>query len=239
VLVGGALGYGMLHFVYLGYTYVGMLGLVAAPFAHGFFVSYVIARAKASGSLGITGAVMTSSGSLTLLLFVIWGEGVFCIITAAPIWLAFSVVGMLLGKRLARHLNRTALAIGIIPLSVIGAHHLDNVVIPPERLVVTSMEVSAKASEIWPFLFQLDGLGEPGTWYFRAGAACPTGTSTDFETKTRLCHLTTGDLIERIEVMREDREVRWKVLRTPDSVKEWNPFNSKKPAFHDGWRERG
>jgi hypothetical protein len=41
--------------------------------------------------------------------------------------------------------------------------------------------------------------------------------------------LTTGDLVEQIALIKENQEVRWKVLHTPDTMKEWNPFNSEKP----------
>ena len=223
------MGYGLLHLIYFSYTFVGMLGFIAAPFIQGFLIAYLIVRAKATGQFGVLTAVITSTVLLTLLLFVIWGEGLGCFIMAAPIWLAFSIVGQLLGKNIAKRAQRQLLALGILPLTLVAAYHLDNVVKPPDHFIQTSIDIDARPFDIWPLLFELDGLGEPDTWYFRAGVACPLGTSTDFSTNTRRCHLTTGDLVERIEISSENREVRWQVLHTPDSMKEWNPFKNRQP----------
>ncbi|MEO7454431.1 MAG: hypothetical protein ABIV13_06680, partial [Fimbriimonadales bacterium] len=147
VLVGVALGYGMLHFVYIGDKYLGMFGFIAAPFVQGLAIAYIISKSKSSGSMGITGAVIVSSILLMWLLMLTWGEGAICIIMAAPLWVAFSLVGMLLGKSIARHNKGTAMAVGIIPLSLIGAYHLDNTIEPPQHYIQTTLDIDAKASD--------------------------------------------------------------------------------------------
>lgn len=229
VLGGAGLGYAMLHLVYFADNVFGTVGFIAAPFVHGAAIAFTIARTKSSGSLGILGAVLVSSILLTWLLILTAGEGAFCIFTAAPIWLAFSVIGMFLGKAFAGTARGVPMILGVLPLALVTAYKLDtSVVEPPMHRIETVMEIHAGADAIWPLLFNLDGLGEPDTWYFRAGVACPMGTST--EAGTRLCRLTTGDMVEKITLSQENRELRWKVIHTPDAMKEMNPFHVAQPT---------
>jgi hypothetical protein len=229
VIACAGLGYAMLNAAYLGNTGMGVLVFVSGPFFAGGFTGYYLTKSKFAYS-GTCFAVLAESILITLALMLQWGEGLFCVLTAMPIWLAFAFVGTLLGNSIAKHPRGHIVIVGVLPLSLVGGRVIDLRLEPATRLMQTTIYVDAGVERVWPLLFELQVDTPPDTWYFRAGVACPVGTNYDSLSKTRTCQLTTGDLVERVTLAKENQELRWRVVRTPNSVKELNPFTETQPS---------
>ncbi len=226
---GAALAFGLLYAVIVVGNPFGTVIFLAAPFIHGASVAYTIKRTNSSGSLGVLGGVVVSCILLVWLLLLTAGEGVFCVLTAAPIWLICTIMGSFIGKSLAGAKYGTPVLFCAMPLVLLTTIRVDQINVPAERLVETSIIIDASPEEIWPLLFNLSNLGEPDTWYFRAGVACPMGTKSEIEENSRTCILTTGKMRETITLMRPGKVVRWRVDYTPPTMREWNPFGTPNP----------
>ncbi|MBA3726805.1 MAG: SRPBCC family protein [Armatimonadetes bacterium] len=123
--------------------------------------------------------------------------------------------------------------ISIVPVTLLPAirDDIDNAA-PPVHEVRTAIDIAASPQRVWPFLFNLDGFGKPDAWFFRMGVACPIGTWT--HGNNRVCRLTTGDLVEVIVERKPAEVLRWKVIESPPTMLEWNPFGDPHPPHLDG-----
>lgn len=229
VLGGAALAFGLLYAAIVVDRPYGTVIFLASPFIQGASVSYTIKRANSSGSLGSLGGAIVSCILLVWLLLLTAGEGAFCVLTAGPIWLICAVIGSFIGKSLAGAKYGAPVLFCVMPLMLIATIRVDQIDMPIDRFVETSIDIDASPEEIWPLLFNLSNLGEPDTWYFRAGVACPMGTESNIESNSRTCILTTGKMRETITLMRPCKAVRWRVDYTPKTMREWNPFGTPNP----------
>jgi len=71
-------------------------------------------------------------------------------------------------------------------------------------------------------------LPPPREWLFRAGIACPLQTRMFTRGPTsafRLCVLSTGTMVEKVDVFQTNRQLHFQVLNTPPVMNEWSPWN--------------
>jgi hypothetical protein len=97
---------------------------------------------------------------------------------------------------------------------------------PPLEIVEDSIAVQASPAEVWDAVVRLDRVPAPSDWMYRAGVACPQRTRIESPRAGgyRVCTLSTGQLVEQIEVWRPGRTLRWHARSTPPPMRELNPF---------------
>lgn len=169
-------------------------------------------------------------------------EGIICIGMLAPLEIPLALAGALVGHWLIgktkagqRMLHGTFLALLPVAMALSGNSPPDTF----ETSVTTSVIIAAPPEVIWPYLFDLDALPPPKNLLFRAGVAHPQSVwSAAREVGAlRECRLSTGVMPERISAIEPGRRMRFEVLATPASMREWNPFGEVDARHLHGYYE--
>jgi hypothetical protein len=94
--------------------------------------------------------------------------------------------------------------------------------------------IDAPAERVWAELHDIRDLPKTDNFLFQFGIAHPTGTVTDGQGvgAARLCKLSTGDMPEIVTVWKPGRELRFKVLSTPPSMRETGFFGRTIDTTH-------
>jgi uncharacterized protein YndB with AHSA1/START domain len=172
-----------------------------------------------------------------LILFLLAREGAICILLASPLIVGLTMLGSALGNALVglrwTWKYRQGLFVSLLMIGP-GLMFADraNPGEPGTRVVSSAVVVDATPDKVWPLLFNIDRLPQPDYWLFRLGVAHPVGTRT--EGGTRYCRLTTADMPEEITAAEPGRLLAYRVLWTPPSMKETNPFGSVHAAHLSG-----
>lgn len=233
-VLGGAVG--AFCIVYLLFWVVwpspyGLLLFCAVPYVHGAVVAYIVKKTNRAGNLDIFTAEVASTLALVVLaLVVIPVEGLICTLMASPIWLSVMLLGMLTGKYVGGLDKGAPVMFGVVPLVFLVSAGGDVQLQPPVRKMVTSIEIDAPPTDVWPLLLNLSDYDEPDTWYFRAGVAYPIGTRTSPDGKTRVAETSTGDIVQTITESVQNKRLRWIDKNTPATMVELNPFGSPQPS---------
>jgi hypothetical protein len=220
------------------WTDYGWALFVLAPAMWGFLIPIILgwkAERLVSDSMRFTayGVLMASAAAI-----LVQREGFICVLMALPIAWGISAIGALVGYAFQtmrwdwkyRHgLNATVLV--LLPFAMIQDRV--NPPMPMTRVVTTSVVVKATPEEVWPFLYEMKNLPAPDFWLFRAGVAYPIGVTTTG--RSRHCLLSTGDMPEEITASEPGKLLRFKIIKTPPSMKEMNPFGEIHPEHLEGY----
>lgn len=205
-----------------------VMGMVA-----GFLFNKPAAKTTVA-TVGLGAGVMAVAGGV-LLAFAF--EGLICLAMAAPIVMPLAIAGALLGKWIAEATQATlghALPLILALPLVAGAESLSTA--PPERCVLTTVEIDAPPEAVWPHVVSFPDMPEPDDWFFRCGIACPLrarieGTGVG---AIRHCEFTTGDFVEPITAWDEPRRLAFDVREQPDPMVELSPWRHVHPPhMHD------
>ena len=214
----------------------------AVPFASGFTAAYLINFAK---PVAVSDAVVATFLSLLLQVVVIMlflVEGLICILMAAPLIAIFAVLGCAAGRAFANSQRRRRSGppmmlsvFALLPALLMAEAR--QMISPAQGRVQSELVIEAPPEKIWEYLVELDSLPQPKELLFRAGIAHPIATSTEGSGvgSRRSCVLSTGLMEEVIEVWEPGRALQFKVLRTPPTMKELNPFGEVRPAHLEGY----
>ena len=224
--VGAALAVGIVMLVlcvYLLESYGAALFL-ATPLvmgtAAGFLFNQPSARSLAA-TVGLATLVMLAA-ALVLLAFAL--EGLICIAMAAPIAAPLGILGAILGRAVARAGGPRPVPLLPLVLAlplVAGAERLAGTP-APEYCVLTTVEVDAPPTAVWPHVVSFPDLPEPTEWFFRCGIACPVRARIEGRGvgAIRHCEFTTGDFVEPITVWDEPNRLAFDVVGQPDPMTE-------------------
>lgn len=154
-------------------------------------------------------------------------EGVICLVMASPILFGASILGAMIAWLIRGQSYRRSAQLSVLVLlpaalfADLHEHHS-----PAEGSVTTSIVIHAPASRVWPLIHNFDHLPEPGFWLFRNGVAYPLAAKTlgAGVGAERHCVLSTGDMPEVVEAWEPNRLLRFRVLHTPDCMKETSPY---------------
>jgi len=237
--VGAAIATGGLAFAVSLYAFrsYGAVLFLGTPLVMGMIAGFLFNRPVPKTTMATVGfgvAVMAVAGGV-LLAFAF--EGLICLVMAAPLVMPLAIAGALLGKWIAEA-TRTTLGHALpliltLPL-VAGAESLSGG--PPERCVLTTVEIDAPPEAVWPHVVSFPDLPEPDDWFFRCGIACPLrarieGTGVG---AVRHCEFTTGDFVEPITTWDEPRRLAFDVREQPDPMVEFSPWRHVHPPhMHD------
>ncbi len=202
----------------------GPVVFVATPILHGMAIG-VLTQLWAPQPWRVTAkATWISVGVLLVLVLVTAMEGIVCVLMATPLVLPLMFAGTWLGWR-ARQGSRwagTSLpTVGVLALTIGGGSILPSPGANGE--VTTTWWVGAPPQRVWPSVLSIETLPEPDWWLFRLGVAYPVRTRTEPDGR-RMCLLSTGAMPEIVTAREEGRRLEFRVLSTPPSMRELNPF---------------
>jgi hypothetical protein len=177
---------------------------------------------------------------LSLSFLVLGWEGIICIGMAIPLGLPLVILGACLGYLLLHKghwrptLTSAVVVVFVVCLALTEAKLHGQA---PVFSTSTSLRVEASPAVVWETIIRLERLPEPDDWFFRMGVACPQTARIESAQVggLRVCMLSTGQLIERIEVWQPERQLRWRSLTTPPPMRELNPFRPTDPPHLHGF----
>lgn len=175
--------------------------------------------------------------SLSFLAFRI--EGLICVLLAFPLALPFVLLGALLAWHfLHRRDEDAARAAAIAVLIVIVA-----IAVEPRfhrsssAVVADSVLVRASPRATWRTIVALDRIPQPHDWIYRIGVACPQRTRivTPAKNGLRVCTMSTGVVVEQIEVWKPEEMLRWHAESAAAPMTELNPLHGVDPPHLHGY----
>lgn len=106
----------------------------------------------------------------------------------------------------------------------------------PLYAAADSIVIDGTPEEVWSALVALSDVPKPDDLFFRAGIATPQKTKIVAceSGGLRVCTLSTGTLLERIDVWQPGTRLGWRALSTPPPMKELNPFGDADPPHLHG-----
>lgn len=236
-VTGGALG---TFAIYAASAY-GVMLFIALPVVVGFVTGVTLYGIGGPARLRRV-QLWTTVASLLLaaafLLFAI--EGVICLVVAMPLWLPLVWFGGALAYGLFHDGQLPyAGAAGVIAIAATATlMTIEARSLKPSRVFVAadSIIIHAPAVDVWSAIVALDEIAPSRDLVFRAGIAQPRTTRivTCASGGLRICTLSTGTLIERIDTWEPNRRLAWRALTTPPPMKELNPFGDADPPHLHG-----
>lgn len=207
----------------------------ASPVAIGFVASAVL---RLGGRRPVGESILCTFGAAILASFgllVLGKEGLICILLAIPLASPFLLIGALAGYLLfhryqAPAIPSTTAMIGVVIVLMLAELHGP----APLRVVEDSVLVHASSSDVWNAVIHLDSVPRPKSWMYRLGLACPLRTRIESPRAGgyRVCTLSTGQLVEQIEIWRPQQTLRWHTRSSPPPMHEINPFYDHVDAPH-------
>jgi hypothetical protein len=217
----------------------GYLLFIGAPVLLGFVATSFLAVGSPE-NFTTCAAVVSIAGVVLCCGFLVTGaEGLICIAMALPIALPLALVGavpafFLFHERRLRRPRATAIGAGLLLIALVPleADHRS-----PMYVAEDSIIVNATAARTWRAIVALSDVAPSHDLLFRAGIACPQRTKIvdGRPGGLRVCTLSTGVLMERIDVWEPERRLAWRAISTPPPMRELNPFRDADPPHLHGY----
>ena len=217
-------------------------GLFAAiPFSQGALVSLAMGIHGRRNAWECVVAALLAVALTSAALIVVALDGLLCIAMAAPIAMAFAVVGALFGWALQNRLPNGGNAVASIIICILAAPAImgAEAVTPreaPTYEVTSSVVIDAPPSVVWQHVIAFPDLPPP-TWLpFRAGVAYPerarvVGRGVG---AVRYCEFSTGNFVEPITAWEADRRLAFRVAHNAQPMRELSPYPGLDTAhLHD------
>lgn len=189
--------------------------------------------------------VLRNNAYLTLLVFCMgllmlaW-EGAICLVMAAPLGLACTYIGFLIGVYISKSRTKSnTTTIVLLILSVPSLMAFESSIAAKENLrsVVTSIEINAPPEKVWKNVIAFPQLAEPTEFIFKTGIAYPINAtiSGNGVGAIRHCNFSTGSFVEPITVWYENRLLQFSVDEQPEPMKEISPYDIHPNHLHGYW----
>ncbi len=200
------------------------------PMFLGAFAALLL-RARSAGEAAWIGAGAVFVANLCLL--ATGGDGMICIVMALPITLVLGAVGGSLGYKSLDAKGSVAMML-ILPVGALG---FDVTASPPVYEIQSSIDIQAPAAQVWKHVVAFAKMPEPSEWYFHTGLAYPTAARIEGAGPgaTRYCDLSTGPVVETVEIWDEPRLLRFRVIQTPVPMREWSFYGEVSPKHLRGY----
>lgn len=234
VLASAAVGGTLFYFaVYVQRTY-GCALFLGAPFAMGLVGGALLSRRPTVGPAVVS--AFSAAMTIALALLLMGNEGFICILLALPLAMLPLLAGTVLAYVIFRRCGPAARGMAaILALSVAGVMFAEPAALggAPVLAVADSVVIDAPPGRVWSAIVGLDAVPS-NDWVYRAGLACPQRTRivTPAAGGQRVCTMSTGKLVEQIEVWEPNRRMRWHSLSVPPPMRELNPFHEGVDAPH-------
>lgn len=231
----------MLLSVYVIESY-GVVLFMLTPFLAGAISSYHYNKNHIQPTMKSIGVAVTSItiGCAALLLFAL--EGLICILMAYPLVAAAGALGGVIGRSIAMR-GGGAMAprtVGMMLLTLpFFAAAENNAVAPMIQEVQTVVEIDAPPDAVWPRVVAFSELAPPEEWFFQAGVAYPIRARIEGSGvgAIRYCEFSTGPFVEPITRWEEPNRLSFDVVKQPQPMHEWSPYENIAPPHLDGYLE--
>src|SRR5262249_48945523 len=106
-----------------------------------------------------------------------------------------------------------------------------------EMMVLSTIEIDAPPSAVWPHVVSFPDLPEERDWYFRLGIACPQRGRIEGHGvgATRYCEFTTGTFVEPITAWEEPTRLAFDVVEQPPAMFELSFYPHVDPPHLHGY----
>ncbi len=157
-------------------------------------------------------------------------EGVICLLMAAPIAIAMSLLGGVAGFVFQNRQRRykgdhlmTFLAL-VLSWPLFAGAESRFADVPPVYAVDSVMEINAPPEVVWHHVVSFSQLPEPKEWLFQTGIAYPIRARIDGKGvgAIRHCIFSTGEFVEPVEVWNEPYQLGFGVKTMPMPMHEWS-----------------
>jgi uncharacterized membrane protein YhaH (DUF805 family) len=177
-------------------------------------------------------------GALALIAFAF--EGLVCLIMAAPIAIPVALLGAAIGRDVAvtraKPRRDAAASMSLLPLVFVL-----EIFLPAEIAFDTHQEIDIAATpeSVWQTLVAMDLSDYPVPPLFHLGLAYPIRGEIDgaHVGGIRYGEFSTGIAIEEITIWEENRELAFRVLDNPPSMRELSPYASVHAPHVEGYLE--
>jgi uncharacterized membrane protein YhaH (DUF805 family) len=221
--------------VYVNQQY-GRLLFLGVPFLLGVFSAVIHNHAslKTYKSTVLVAFTALAIAACALLLFAL--EGVVCLVMALPLALPLTLGGATLGWALvtARRPSTTELSLALLALPLLSLFEERWTTVETFE-VVTTIEVDAPPSAVWPNVIRFTELPPPEHWLFRTGIAYPLRARIEGAGvgAVRHCEFSTGAFVEPITAWIEPTRLSFDVVDQPDPMEEWSFYANVHPPHLD------
>jgi hypothetical protein len=221
----------------------GIALFIGVPLFLGFSVTALMALGRPR-TLGQSFLWSVLTAFVLSLAFLVTGrEGLICIVMALPLALPPILLGSLGAwtlfhrRRLARAREGVIAAAVIVAMLISVEASLRPAASGATLVVSDDVDIAAAPEEVWRTIVTLGEIEPPRDMIFRAGAACPQRTKivAGEPGGLRVCTLSTGTLLERIDRWEPGRRLAWQALSTPAPMRELNPFRDADPPHLHGF----
>jgi hypothetical protein len=205
------------------------LGLfVGVPVLIGFLPAAALRLTGPQTFLRCLLIALTTALMLVIELFLRAWEGAICIAMALPLAFPLLVLGAALAYALFHKGSLRPTGPGVAGLvAVVGLSVSDaSLQRAPSYVTADSVTIDATRQRVWNEIVNLKTVPAPSGLLLKTGIACPQSVRIPRPGQggTRLCTLSTGQILERIDVWEPGRRLRWTALSTPPPMTEVNPF---------------
>lgn len=240
VATGTAFGVLLILFaVYAVRSYAAALFL-GTPYAVGVVTGFLLARRRPETGTWETGtAGATAVAVIGTIAILTAFEGLVCVVMALPLSLPLAVLGATTGRAMATRGQTAAgpisLGLVVLPAAMLmepapGTH-------AAVREVLTTIEIAAPPSAVWPIVVAFPPMAEPTDWIFRAGIAYPRSARIvgSGAGAIRYCEFSTGAFVEPITAWEPDRRLAFSVTDSPAPLQELSPYATVRAPHLDGY----
>ncbi len=236
IVVGAALGIGMLYLAVVALNSYGMALFLGTPFAVGAVVGFLLCRRyPATVRETIEAVVMTAFLIAGAALALGW-EGAVCLIMVMPLSILLASMGGIFGRAMAQS-PASLRSMAIVPVLLTGGVSAEvGSQGGPLREVRSSVVVDAPPEVVWDNVVAFSPLPAPRELIFRLGVAYPTHARIQGEGvgAIRYCEFSTGPFVEPITVWDHPRRLAFDVSSSPQPLTELSPYRIKPPHL-DGF----
>ena len=226
---------------YWGIQGIGVYGMslfILTPFFIGMAPVVIYGRQRPVTTKQARNIGFLTLGLFTLGLIVFAIEGLICIAMAAPIGLLLTWAGTLIGHSIVEKTpNSGSTAIVILMLTIPTTAFVEKMDTETLDLiqVTTSIEIDAKAEEVWVNVVEFPTLKEPTEFIFKTGIAYPINAEIKGQGigAIRHCNFSTGSFVEPITIWEEPNLLRFDVVENPAPMKELSFYDINAPHLHD------
>jgi hypothetical protein len=217
----------------------GWLLFAGAPTLLGFVATSFLAIGRPE-RFSTCMAASSIAGGVACFGFLAFGaEGLYCILMTLPLAVPLAILGSSIAFALfhARRLPGAPVSATLIALLMMALVPFEKAHSSPVYVVEDSAIVHASAERTWHTIVALSDVAPSHDLLFRGGMACPQRTKivAGRPGGVRVCTMSTGILLERIDIWQPGQRLAWRAISTPPPMKELNPIRDADPPHLHGY----
>lgn len=191
--------------------------LALIPFAMGL-VAALVWKPLALGKGATAGNTLLSTLLGLLGAWLVFREGIVCLLIVSPIFYIFTFVGALMGRTWFR-VDRTKLNASLLPLLLLLTVGEPLVRVDKSAVATDEILIHAPPEKVWPHVTSFPEIAAPPHfWLFRLGLPMPMATTSagDFAGADRRCIFSGGAVfVEKVAEIVPDEKLTFDIVESP------------------------